>query len=67
MAKRAGIGGAFYVTLIIFGLAAIVGVIVWMMWTPSGIRHSPKSSSDAGAAVSRLAANRRAATTPGSR
>lgn len=42
--RRAGIGGTFYVVLVVFGLLIVVGVIVWMMKAGGGIRHSPQQS-----------------------
>ena len=42
--RTASIGGTFYVVLIIFGLLIVIGVIVWMMKTGPGIKHSPQQS-----------------------
>ncbi len=42
--RRAGIGGAFYVVLIVFGLLIVIGVIIWMMKAGGGIKHSPQQS-----------------------
>lgn len=42
--KRAGLGGALIVSLVVFGLAVIVGIIFWLMLAPSGIQHSPRQA-----------------------
>jgi hypothetical protein len=52
--SRAGLGGTFYVTLIVLGLAVLVGLIFWMMLAGGGIRHSPQQRSAAGPAVAAL-------------
>ncbi len=42
--RHEGLGAMFYVTLLIFGLLIIIGVIFWMFQKGGGIRHSPDHS-----------------------
>lgn len=39
--KQAGLGAALAVLVIVFGLIALVGVILLMMWFQPDIDHSP--------------------------
>lgn len=39
--KQAGLGAALAVLVIVFGLMALVGVILLMMWFQPDIEHSP--------------------------
>jgi len=43
--KRAGMGAAFVVLTLVFGLMAIIGVILLMMWFQPDIEHSPSGRS----------------------
>ncbi len=43
--KHAGIGAAFAVLTVVFGLFMLIGVILLMMWMQPGIAHSPKAQS----------------------
>ncbi len=43
--KKAGVGAVFWITFIIFGLIALIGVFYWMIHKSSTIPHSPGQSS----------------------